>query len=1192
MWTIEQSSAINAPVANLLVSASAGSGKTAVMTERIIKRIIDKDGCDIDKILVMTFTNAAASEIKERINANIMKKLDETPDDIRLKRQLALCANSHFSTIHSFCLDIIKSNFNTLGLDPQFRTGDPAEIELIKKEAIDNVFESFYESGDKGFLRLVSSYTKRTDSALLDVIIKIYDFSRTFPEPDKWLEEVVNQYKNGDIIIYENILLKKASFMLQKAFSLYKKALSLCSLDKNSMKFSDFLLEEFDLCEEGIKSLSDWDSAYEFFDLLKFKTRSSSYTKIMDPELAERCINLRDQAKKHFSEVKKIISLPRSSFVKGMKDAAGYVETVYSLVKAFAEEFSGLKTKKNLVDYTDYEHLALKCLVDEDGNRTDYAKILSESFEEIYIDEYQDCNNVQERIFTLVSRMDEGQNNIFMVGDAKQSIYKFRDADPTLFSSKQKTYSKYDPSDSSDCSLITLNKNFRSRKEVLGAVNHIFSYIMTEDVGEIMYNEDEYLYYNEESDYTDIDTYRTVDVDIINYEKENFPEDDEALTTDSAEALYIAKKIRHLIDSKTLVYDKNIGLREIRYSDIAILMRSLKGHTQVYTDVFKMYSIPLFTDYNEGYLYSEEISSLISIIKVVLNPLDDIELVSTLRLSIFDFDENDFLKIRLCDKNDYFYNALKLYESTYKDALGLKIKIFLDTLNDLRKQSKLLSTVGFINYLIDKINFNEYVMSLSLPNQAIANVRLFTKRAEEFGSTDFKGIFNFIHFIDENLREKKDSPSASLIDESENVVRLMSIHKSKGLEFPVVILARCAREFNSFESRGNFILHKKLGLGLKYSDINTHFSYPLISYTAIKELISNENLSEEERVLYVALTRAREKLIMVGCMKDAYKHMSKYDSIAVNDKPFPADVLLDAKCFFDWILPSVLSINRDNPTYVGTYKTEDTAFVLSICDSHTLDLSDAYISESDSDSALNLRIGDSNDALITSDELYKKFTYIYPGYSDDIPSAFTVTELKEFYNRIDNEEQYSYISVPPLKLRNSDGEDHSLRKGTVTHLLLKYMDFSKIGSLSDIELLIDEMINKKFIAKDDALLVDTASLLNLVNSNIGNEIRLSPAVYREFPFKILKASKDVSDKFKNSDETIVIQGAIDLFFENSRGNFTLVDYKTDKSDNEEQIKANYKNQILIYKDAIEQITGKKCDECYICLLNNNKIIKI
>lgn len=1192
MWTTEQSAAINAPVTNLLVSASAGSGKTAVMTERIIKRIMDKDGCDIDKILVMTFTNAAASEIKERINAKIMKKLDETPDDIHLKRQLALSANSHFSTIHSFCLDIIKSNFNTLGLDPQFRTGDPAEIELIKKEAIDNVFENFYDSGDKDFLKLVSSYTKRTDSALLDVIIKIYDFSRTFPEPDKWLKDVVCQYKNGDVAVYETVLLKKASLMMQKAASLYKRAVSLCEIDNNSVKLAEFLFDEQNLCDEGIRCLCDWDSAYNFFDTLKFKTRSASYTKEMDPDLADRCIALRDQAKKLFSDAKKIFSLPKSVLIDGMKKAFVYVECIYSLVKAFADEFSMLKFKKNLVDYTDYEHLALKCLVDETGNRTDYAKILSESFEEIYIDEYQDCNNVQERIFTLVSRMQEGHNNIFMVGDVKQSIYKFRDADPTLFSSKQKTYSKYDPLDVSDFSLITLNRNFRSRKEVLGAVNHIFSCVMTEDAGEIRYDEDEYLYYNQESDYTDTDAYRTVDVDIINFEKENFPEDIEELTTDSAEAIYIAKKIRNLIDSKTLVYDKNVGMREIRYSDIAILMRSLKGHTQVYSDIFKAYSIPLFTDYNEGYLYSEEVSSLISIIKTVLNPLSDIELVGVLRLSIFGFDENDFLRIRLSDKNDYFYNALKLYESNNKDELGLKIKRFLDVLNDLRKQSKLLSTVSFINYLVEKINYNEYVMSLSMPHQAIANVRLFIKRAEEFGRTDFKGIFNFIHFIDENLREKKDSPSASLIDESENVVRLMSIHKSKGLEFPVVILARCAREFNSFESRGNFILNKKLGLGLKYSDISTHFSYPLITYTAIKELIRNENLSEEERVLYVALTRAREKLIMVGCIKDAYKQMSKYDTIAEYDKPFPSDVLLDAKCFFDWIVPSVLSVNRDNPTYVGEYKLADTTFKLSICDSHTLDISDAELSESDFDPYSDLKIVNEEDEDVSSSDIYKKFTYLYPGYFDDVPSAFTVTELKEYYNRLDNDEQYSFISVPQLKVRKESEDDQPLRKGTATHLVLKYIDFSKVKSLSDVESFINEMVAKKIIIDNDAKLVDKQSVFNLIKSSIGEEISVSPNVYREFPFKILKASKDVSEQFKNSDETIVIQGAIDMFFENKRGNFTLVDYKTDKSQNPEQIKANYKNQILIYKDAIQQITGKECDECYICLLNNNKIIKI
>ncbi len=1192
MWTTEQSDAICAPVTNLLVSASAGSGKTAVMTERIIRRIMDEDGCDIDKILVMTFTNAAASEIRERINANIMKKINENPDDVRLKKQLALSANSHFSTIHSFCLDIIRSNFNTLGLDPQFRTGDPAEIELIKKEAIDNVFERFYESGDSNFLKLVSSYTRRTDSALIDIIIKIYDFSRSFPEPEKWLDEVVNQYRCGNVKVYQDVLLNKASYMVKKAFSIYKKAISLCDLDKEGVKLSEFLSDEMNICDEGIKSLSEWTKAYEYFSGIKFKTRSQSYVKNMDPDISEKAVSLRNEGKELLNGIKSIISLPEEELVEGMKNAASYIETIYSLVRDFSVEFSDLKFKKNLVDYSDYEHLSLKCLMDENGKKTDYARILSESFEEIYIDEYQDCNNVQERIFTLVSRMEEGQNNIFMVGDPKQSIYRFRDADPSLFTSKQKTYTRYDASDVSPCSLITLNKNFRSRCEILGAVNHIFSCVMTEDVGGLTYNEDEYLYYNENSPYTERDFFKTVDVDIINFEKENFPDDEEALTVDSAEAIYIAKKIRQIIDSKELVFDKEKGFREIKYSDIAVLMSSLKGHVQVYTDILKMYSIPVFTDYNEGYLYSEEISSLISVIKVVLNPLDDIELISALRLSIFDFDENEFMKIRLCDKNDYFINAMRLYESTYKDALGLKISNFLKLLEKLRTQSKLLSTVDFLNYLIDETNFNEYVMSLEIPGQALANVRLFIKRAEEFGNTDFKGIFNFIHFINENLRGKKDSPSASLIDESENVVRIMSIHKSKGLEFPVVILARCARQFNPFEERGDFLLHKKLGIGLKYSDITSHFSYPLISFTSIKEIINNERISEEERVLYVALTRAREKLIMVGCIPDAYKTLAKYDVYASYDKPFPQDILLGAKCFFDWIIPSVLYIEKDNPTYVGEYRTEDTAFKLSIIDSHTLDISDAYMDDASFDAKTMLNMGEEDDTSLTSSDIYKRFTYVYPGYTNDIPTAFTVTELKEFYNRLENDEDYSYYSIPPIRERKKDVKDSHARKGTITHLVLKHIDFCEDISVSYVKSFMEKMAEKNFFTEDDMKLVDAESVVEFLKSDLGRRILKSPSVYREFPFKVLKSAKEVSEHFEDSDETIVIQGTVDLFFENERGNYTLVDYKTDKTDDEDKIRANYKNQILLYKDAICEITGKDCDECYICLLNCNKIIKI
>ena len=340
--TPEQKKVVDTRNCNLLVAAAAGSGKTAVLVKRIIKKVTE-EGQDIDRLLIVTFTNAAAAEMRERIGAAIEEALLFNPEDAHLQRQMLLLHNAQITTIHSFCLDIIKSNFNTLGLDPAFRTGDPAEIELIKKEAIDNVFERFYESGDRGFLNLVSSYTKRTDSALLDVIVRIYDFSRTFPEPKKWLTDVVNQYKSGDVKPFSDILLKKASFMIQKAVSVYQEAVSLCDMDNEGRKFSEFLDEELNISKECLYAINDWDSAYEILSTIKFKTRSASYTKSMDVDIAQKCIAKRDLAKGLVSDAKKIITLPLKAFADGMIQASSYVETISSLVEAFSEEFSFLK---------------------------------------------------------------------------------------------------------------------------------------------------------------------------------------------------------------------------------------------------------------------------------------------------------------------------------------------------------------------------------------------------------------------------------------------------------------------------------------------------------------------------------------------------------------------------------------------------------------------------------------------------------------------------------------------------------------------------------------------------------------------------------------------------------------------------------------------------------------------------------
>ncbi len=1186
MWTTEQSNAIYSPVTNLLVSASAGSGKTAVMTERIIERIMSDNGTDIDKILVMTYTNAAACEIKERINNKIMQKLDQDPSNARLKKQLALVSLSHISTIHSFCLEIIKSNFNTLGLDPSFRTGDPAEIELIKKDAIDKTFEYFYEIGDKDFLSLVSSYTKRTDNALMDTVIKIYNFSRSFPEPKKWLDNILNTYKNYDISDYCSVLNDKAKIYLKKAISLYEKAIKYCLMDENGGAFAAFLEEEAEGAHFALKISDDWDKMFGFFSEFSFKSRSASLTKNMAPDIAEKCKKLRDDAKSAFQEAKKIYTFDYDTMVSGIRDSYPYVKTIINLTNTFSEYFSEMKHSQALIDYSDYEHLALKCLMDDNGDRTDYAISLASSFEEIYIDEYQDCNNVQEKIFSLVSGCGEEKNNIFMVGDAKQSIYKFRDAEPSLFTDKQNVYKPYEDDVKYDETLITLNKNFRSRKQVLGAINYIFSRIMTQEVGEIDYTDREYLYYNENSSYSDDEMFSDVDIGIINFEPENATDKD-SFNTDVAEAVYIAKKIRHLIDSKIQITSKD-GVRNIRYSDIAILMRSLRGNTDILSDVLKMYDIPVFTDYNGGYFDCEEISSLISIIKTVLNPLDDINLVSVLRMSLFAFSDEELLKIRLSDKAEFFYNALEIYQSKNNDRLSYKIKNFIRMLEDFREKSKLLSSVEFVNYIINNSGYNEFIISQPLPKQALANVELFINRADNFDKTNFKGIFAFIRFIDDNLKEKADSSTASVINENDDVVRVMSIHKSKGLEFPVVILSRCAKQMNTFDLRGNFILHKKLGIGLKYSNINTHFSYPTISHLAIKEKMNVERLSEEERVLYVALTRAREKLIIVGCMKDAYKKLDKYTEIA-SSEVLSADVLLDAKCYFDWILPAVFGLECDRSSYIGRYHTDDSAFNVDIVDSHVLFEDDISIT-GNLDSGI-LKLIKEADAAITDKETEEKFSYVYPYMWEDIPSSFTVTELKEMANREENTYYGMFNTGVHLDTFEDKTQQGGALMGTAVHLILQKLDIKSCTSEDDVSKICRQLVDMKMISEDVAKYIDFKKIFAFVSGELGQRISNSDAVMKEFPFKIMKNARDLLDEYKDSDETVVLQGTVDLFFENERGNITLVDYKTDKVKSIKDIEDKYRTQIMLYKSSMEEITGKICDECLIYLIQTGDIIK-
>jgi len=1187
MWTENQKMAIDAPVGNILVTAAAGSGKTAVMVERILKRVLDKDGVDIDKILVVTYTNAAASEIKERIQLGIMKKLEENPNDERLSRQLLLIDNAKICTIHSLCLDIIKKYFYKIDLDPSFRIGDTLEINDIKEKAINEVFEKYYDMEDEVFLNLVDEFCagKKTDNALVDAVSKIYNFSKSMTNPKKWLNNSLKMYEDFEFSKHHQIVLDNIKNDLECARILCNNSISLCNKN-NEQSCMKVLISDLDLITELIDNCNLLSNIYEKVCSIKFSVFSSSYKKEMSDFILKKVELNRDEIKKIIKKIALKITVTEKDFKQDSEKMSIKVGKLCEIAATIDDVFSQKKKEKNLIDFSDFEHFALKVLQDENECKTEEAKTLSSVIEEIYVDEYQDCNHIQDRIFYLLSNCDKDNPNIFMVGDVKQSIYKFRDAAPMLFLDKMNSYTQYDGG--SGYSKISLSKNFRSRKEILNATNFIFKQIMSEHVGEVEY--DDYLIENQNEEYkTTCDEFLSVDVAILSDISSDtiIDEDDEILENAQCEAHYVAQKINELVKSKVLIYDKSIKQkRPISYKDIVVLLRSTKEKASVYEEIFKKLSIPTFSDSSNSFFSSVEIKTILNYIKIVVNPIDDINLVSVLRSGIFMFTDDELLKIRLEERFDYFYYALIKYVQNNEDYLANKINKFLRITNFLKDESKYLATDEFIWQLLKTTDYLKYISTLSDSKEKKLNIRLLINKASQFESTDYKGIFNFTKFVDDIISRNNDTDAAKIVSENDDLVRIMSIHKSKGLEFPVVFLAGCGKKINFTDERTKVLCHKELGIGIDYVDYKNRFSYTPVVKKSIVDKLHLETLSEEQRVLYVALTRAREKLYICGIQKNIKTTIEKYSALLQNwhlDK-LPIQITSGATSYFDWIIPSIMR----HPNCFDLYDAETDIALIdsenSVIKCNIIPIDNYKKIEDDTYDAKEIIIPDKPSCLY--EEVERKMSYIYEKTPSYLPTNVTVTELKKVLESSDKEYHYyqkEFVSTPSFKNNNS-GAKH----GTLIHTVLQYIDFKKCTDVNLIHRQIENIVACNTISADDINSIDITMIERFITSKLGKSICESEKVYKEFPFKIEENASDIFYDV-NNDDKLIVQGVIDLFYYDSFGKLVLVDYKTDKL-TEKEIKEKYSVQLLMYAKALKKITGDDVDKIHIYSFFNNKDI--
>ena len=1255
-WTKEQREVIDHRDGNLLVSAAAGSGKTAVLVERIISMILDtEEKVDIDKLLVVTFTNAAASEMRERIADAVSKALEEATKlekkDVieHLQKQILFLNRANITTIHSFCLDVIKNNIHLITLDPNFRIGDTTECQLIAQEAIDDVFEELYEQGylgdensEKGkrFLKLIDSFAERNgDNQVQSLIMSIYNFAMSFPNPEKWPNESADAFLVGDDFDFTSskwgrIVINSVKTEIEDIVGNMEKALATVHPYLGEIENIQKIITESERIDVVYNSLDKgWDDFIKAIgEFYPEDYRKGKKIKKDDPdEMREAWKIATEYRKEAIESMKKVAEMYKNRYSKDIKKE---IDMSYPIVRAisdavleFWKKFEEAKRDKGIIDFNDIEHFALEILVDEDENGrqipSETAKRYSEEFKEIFVDEYQDSNLVQEAILSSIANKE--MPNRFMVGDVKQSIYRFRQAKPEIFLHKYETYSTEKDKDGRK---IMLYKNFRSRKNVLDAVNFIFENIMSKELGEIKYNDDEKLNPGavfEECYEENAIVGGSCDVHIIEKKaNENLTdeqlEEEEDLDNIQIEARAIGKIIKEIVGKNSdgkiqMVYDKEEKrYRQAKYKDIVILLRATSNWASVLTEEFTNMDIPVYADTGTGYFDTIEIKTIVSLLKVIDNPMQDIPLLAVLKSPIYNFTPEELIDIRIVNRNVSFYEAMKIYAS-FDDCDNKKVRDFLERLDDYQERSSYLSTDELLWYLYNETGYYAYAAILPAGKQRQANLRILFERAKQFEDTSFKGIFNFINFVEKLKKSDSDMGEAKTLSENADVVRIMSIHKSKGLEFPIVICGGMGKRFNKMDMNRGILYHHELGYGPQVVNLETRLSYPSMMKEAMKKQMVVEMLSEEMRVLYVAFTRAKEKLIITGAVNDVEKNLQKWASNSqkvTKDNKLDRYNLLKSASFLDWIMSvaiahkdargilpldsEIVEKNDESEWKFKIHQRED--YTLSSEDEEEINLADVLREELTSSREVDY-----------SEIVRNRLDFKYP-YQKSVEKSgsISVTEIKRLWNleREDNLEidineiessrnnKKTEIKRPKFIQENKDEKLSPTHRGSVVHLVMQIINMDRVSTIDEIKNQIEEFVQKEIITEKEADVVNPFKIYKFFKSELGTRMKNADFVGREKAFYTEINMKNLFAKEGiDYDESIMLRGIIDAYFEEN-GEIVLLDYKTDfvNEENREEVVDRYRKQLEIYAKVIEEITDKKVKEQYIYLFGVDESVRI
>lgn len=1224
-WTPAQKSAIDTRDCNVLVSAAAGSGKTAVLVERIISMITDPDkNIDIDRLVVVTFTKAAAAQMKDKIRKALDSMLDENPGDVNLLRQITLLNNAQITTIDSFCLWIIRNHFPEVNLDPGFRIMDEGEKKLIENDVLEDVLEEFYAEADEEFFNLVDAFGMgRDDSGLVSIIDKIYRFSRSNPWIDEWFDECMLVY---DDETYDNPAIKELYDSIKNALldyrDKYNRLVDICSEPAGPAAYTSALQSDLLGINEMINS-QDFGELGRKIRTFSFEALSRKKDAGADPDIKEYVKGQRKLFKDYIGRLNdKIFLKDDEGIFADMQGAGIQIRTLLKVAKVYAKRVSEVKREKGIIDFNDMEHLALSILVKkEDGKLvyTETADKLANRFEEILIDEYQDSNQLQEVILNAVSktRLSGENNNIYMVGDVKQSIYKFRLACPELFIEKYDTYGE-----TGDNVRIELQKNFRSRENVLECANDVFSHIMNKNFSGIGYDESVRLNagfpYPEYSDsnYGD-EANKSTDVILISSENE------EEATTRELEADRLAKLIEEIVASGINVYDSDENIyRPAEYRDIVILTRSVTGWADTFADALMDRGIPAYTDSSTGYFSVREIQVILSMLTIVDNPVQEISLAAAMMSYFGGFTAAELGMVRKlgrehADKNTHnnLYEHLKavavlggadkIQETDVKQLSG-KCALFLAKLTEYRDKSSVEPLYDLCWEMIYDSGYYDYVGTMPAGAQRQANLNVLLERAAGYGKSSYSGLFNFLRYIERLKKFDEDFAEGAASLDNENLVRIMSIHKSKGLEFPIVILAGAHKSINFMDATAPVLVDQNLGIAVDYVDLERRTKTPTIIKGAMARRIVRESIAEEERLLYVAMTRAREKLIITGVVKDADKTLDKYraksEELATDGTLSYADSE-NIKNYLDMIMPVCL---MDSDKLKGSFKVMVDAVEDSEADAAETGNSFETGNVTDTDAVKAGEAPDRNNeaGYPSLDELPE---YV-PADNATGRMKLTVSQLKAMQAEDDSEENaYMDESVREALEKEADNEQvpadsdnqdeqtdseamvglsNSIipkfisgketklaanERGSAYHRVMECLDYSVSVNIEGVKADIERMLETGKMNELQVKSVNPWDINTFVQSDTGRRVANAVncgSVRREQPFVF-------------EYEGQLIQGIIDLYFEED-GELVLVDYKTDRvmkdEAGEKELVKRYAIQLDYYAKALTQLTGKKVKE--------------